>query len=242
MGDRKMADLPTDRMEEHPPFLLVVFGPFMVNNKRAELKRYGALFTCLSSRAIHIETLNNMDTDSFILALRRFIGRRGNVRLMRSDNGSNFVGCRKEMKKALMEIDQTKVKGFLQSKGSDWITWHHNPPSASHMGGIWERQIRSARAILVSLLKTHGRSLDDESLTTLLIETEAIVNSRPLTTETLGDVTSVQPISPTNLLTMKSKVVLPPPGNFVKNDMYCRKRWRRVQHIANEFWNRWRKE
>ena len=60
--------------------------------------------------------------------------------------------------------------------------------------------------------------------------------------DTLGDVQSKQPICPSNILTMKSKVVLPPPGHFVKADEYNRKRWRRIQHIANEFWVRWRKE
>ena len=94
----------------------------------------------------------------------------------------------------------------------------------------------------MSLLQTYGRSLIDESLRTLLAETEAIVNSRPLTVDTLGDVQREQPICPSNILTMKSKVVLPAPGHFVKTDEYIRKRWRRTQHIANEFWVRWRKE
>ena len=110
------------------------------------------------------------------------------------------------------------------------------------MGGVWERKIRSARAILMSLLHTHGRSLNNESLRTLLVETEAIVNSRPLTVDTLGDVQSEQPICPSNILTMKSKVVLPPPGHFVKAGEYNRKRLRHIQHIANEFWVRLGKE
>ena len=96
--------------------------------------------------------------------------------------------------------------------------------------------------ILSSLLKTHGESLTNESLHTLLVEVEAIVNSCPLTTETINDVTSLIPLSPLNLLTMKSKMVMPPPGIFATPDKYCRKHWRRVQHICNEFWNRWRKE
>ena len=96
--------------------------------------------------------------------------------------------------------------------------------------------------ILSSLLKTHGESLTNESLHTLLVELEAIVNSCPLTTETINDVTSLIPLSPLNLLTMKSKIVMPPPGIFPTPDKYCRKHWRRVQHICNEFWNRWRKE
>ena len=82
------------------------------------------------------------------------------------------------------------------------------------MGGVWERQIRSARAILNSLLKTRGRSLPDESLQPLLIEFEAIINSRPLTTDVLNDVTSLATLSSVNVLMIKSKVVMSPPGHF----------------------------
>ena len=86
------------------------------------------------------------------------------------------------------------------------------------MGGVWERQIRSPRAILNSLLKIHGSSLSHESLQTLLVEVEAIINLRPLTTDVLSDVTSLAPLSPVNLFTMKSKVVMPPPGHFTSPD------------------------
>ena len=109
------------------------------------------------------------------------------------------------------------------------------------MGGVWERQIRTASNILNSLLKTHGASLTDESLRILLTEVEAIVDSCPLTT-VINDVTSLVPPSPINLLTMKSRVVMPPPGVFTSAEIYCRKHWRRVQHLSNEFWSRWRKE
>ena len=115
-------------------------------------------------------------------------------------------------------------------------------PTASHMGGVWEPQTRSARNILSSLLKTHGRSLNDEALSTLMAEVEAVMNSRPLTVELLSDGNSLNPISPSNLLTMKSKVVMPPPGEFGRADIYCHKRWRRVHHISDEFWKRWQKE
>ena len=96
------------------------------------------------------------------------------------------------------------------------------------MGGVWERQIRSARGILSSLLKHHGKSLNDESFRTLMVEVESVVNSRPLTVATLSDPTSSLPLTPNQLLTGKTKVVMPPPGIFDATSVYSRKYWRRV--------------
>ena len=118
-----------------------------------------------------------------------------------------------------------KIHSFLLEQEGDWIRWHKNPPLASHMSGVWERQIRSARAILGSILKTHGECLDEESLLTVMTEVEGILNSRSLTVELLNYPTGLQPLSLVNVLTMKSKVVSPPPGEFSKPDIYNRKRW-----------------
>ena len=103
------------------------------------------------------------------------------------------------------------------------------------MGGVWENQIRSARSTLAALLKTNGHSLNDEGLQTLVAETEAIINSRTLTVESLSDVKSEILLSLSDLLTMKSDFIMPPPGVFKRPDLYSRRRWRRVQHIAGEF-------
>ena len=112
-------------------------------------------------------------------------------------------------------------------------TW----PAASNMGGAWERQTKSARKIWESLLKTHGASLSNESLQTrlvdvkaimnsrpltLLVDVKAIMNSRPLTSDLLSDINSLTPLSPKNLLTMKSKVVIPPPEVFSTPNIYPR--------------------
>ena len=240
-----MADLPVDRVSPAPPFTYCavdLFAPFVIREGRRELKRYGCLFTCLACRAIHIETTNSLDTASFINALRRFIARRGNIRELRSDSGTNFVGAERELNEARKSIDCESVSRFLSQQGADFIKWKRNPPSASHMGGVWERQIRSVRAVLSSLLKQHGHLLDDELFRTLLTEVEAVVNGRPLTVESLSDPDGPCPLTPNHLLTMKNSVILPPPGVFEKPDLYCRQRWRRVQHIANEFWTRWNKE
>ena len=176
------------------------------------------------------------------MILRRFFGRRGIVRLVRSDNGPNFIGESAELIRVFQKMDHKNIGNFLEENGGDWMVWKRNPPHASNMRGFCERQIRSARSILNSLLKTHGSNLPEEALQTLVVEVEVIVNSRPLTTEVMNDVTSLPPLSPINLLTMKSRVVMPPTESFTTPDRYSRKQWRRVQHVTNEFWGRWRKE
>ena len=109
------------------------------------------------------------------------------------------------------------------------------------MGEVWERQIRTARRILNTLLREHGSHLDDESLQTLMCVLESINKSRPLTVMS-SDVKDPYPLSPNQILTMKTSIVLPPPGKFQRNDVYMRRRWRRVQYLCNLFWWRWKRE
>ena len=104
------------------------------------------------------------------------------------------------------------------------------------MGGVWERQIKSARSILSAMFRNLGESLSDESLRTLLVEFEGITNSRPTTCESIGDVNAIIPLSPIKLLSSMTKVGMPPPGTFQKEDMYYKKQWQCVQHLLNEFW------
>ncbi|XP_067048714.1 uncharacterized protein [Acropora muricata] len=240
---QKMSDLPADRTEQAPPFTYSAvdyFGPWYIKEGRKEMKRYGVLFTCMYSRAVHLETAASLSTDSFLNAYRRFVGRRGPVRQLRSDQGTNFVGAKNELEATLLEMNHTTIQRELLKQNCDWIDWKMNVPQASHMGGAWERQIRTVRSVLSALLQKHGRQLDDESLRTLMVETEAIVNSRPLSTDDLADPSSVGALTPNHLLTMKSSVVLAPPGNFQAADVYSRKRWRRVQPLADEFGHRWK--
>ena len=93
-----------------------------------------------------------------------------------------------------------------------------------------------------SLLERHGGQLDDESLRTFMVEAEAIVNCRPLSVDTISSSQFSEPLTPNHILTMKSKVVLPPPGDFQRVDRYLSKRWRRVQYLVKEFWCKWKRE
>ena len=92
------------------------------------------------------------------------------------------------------------------------------------------------------MLHQHGTRIDTSTLRTFLYEAMAILNSRPLTIQNLNDPQGPEPLTPNHLLTMKTKIILPPPGSFVKEDLYARKRWRKTQYLLNEFWARWRKE
>ena len=171
------------------------------------MKRYGALFTCLSTRVVHIKVVVLYGDGLIHHGTAEGNSKKTNFQMIRSDSGSNFIGAENELCKAFNEMDHTKISNFLQGNGTDWLVWIKNTPTASHMGGVWERQIRSARNILSSLLKTHGRSLNDEALSTLMAEVEAVMNSRPLTVELLSNGNSLNPINPSNLLMIKSSYV-----------------------------------
>ena len=97
------------------------------------------------------------------------------------------------MQLAVKEMKHDEVSRYLPQNRTDYkyIEWNRNPHLASHMGEVWERQIRSTRAILSSLLQEKGSVLDYESFRILLTEVEAVVNSRPLTVETLSDSSSL---------------------------------------------------
>ena len=238
-GEQFMAKLPEDRITPcKPPFTYVgvdYFGPIEVKQGRSRVKRYGCIFTCLTVRAIHIEVANTLNTDSMINALRRFICLRGCPEQIRSDCGTNFTKADKELKETIEEWNQHRIDGFCAQRGIQWI---FNPPGASHMGGTWERMIRSVRQILKVLLKE--QVVCDEVLHTVLTEATNILNSRPLTRNS-DDPKDEEPLSPNHLLQLRPCSSLPP-GIFDKEDMYCRRQWRQAQYLSNLFWKRWIKE
>ncbi len=123
-SDQLMADLPKDRViSDLPAFTntgIDYFGPFLVKQGRKSEKRYGVIFTCLTSRAIHLETAHSLDTSSFICALRRFISRRGNVKRIRSDNGTNFVEANRELRDAIMRWNSNSIEYWMKQKEIDW--------------------------------------------------------------------------------------------------------------------------
>ena len=235
-GNQIMAELPTARLQiNEPPFSCTgvdYFGPLLVRQGRSNKKRYGCLFTCLTSRAIHLELAADLTTSSFINAFRRFIARRGSVvQRIISDNATNFVGCNREFRAAIKDWNQQQIHNCLRQRN---IEWTFNPPGASHMGGSWERMIRTVRRIMMAVIS--GQGVTDDSLHTILLEVEAMVNSRPLciSLEPGSDV----PLTPNHLLRVEPSVGLAP-IRTTSNDCYARQRYRLVQRVADQFWARW---
>ena len=234
-----MADLPSQRTDSSsPPFTYVgadYFGPIMVKNKGKVEKRYGCLFTCLVTRAVHLEVSRSLDVDSFLLALRRLISRRGKMKEVFSDNGTNFRAGNRELRAALRQWNLSKIEDKLTQ---DNIQWHFLPPSSPHFGGAWERLVRSTKRAMEAVLGS--RIVDDESLTTVLAEIEAVLNSRPLThVSTCHE--DLEALTPFHFLIGRASPNLPP-GIFEVQDLSCRRRWRQAQTMCDHFWRRWRKE
>ncbi|KAK3099229.1 hypothetical protein FSP39_001287 [Pinctada imbricata] len=246
LASQKMADLPADRLEPGPPFSNVgvdAFGPYQVMTRKtrggsANSKRWGILFTCLVTRAIHIELVDSMSSAAFINALRRFIAMRGTVKIFRSDRGTNFIGALDDLGIDRINVEDDSVQKFLISSDAKWI---FNPPHAAHYGGAWERLIGVVKRILNSVLsKQHN--LTHDVLNTLMAEVSAIVNARPLTPVS-SDPDNPTILSPSLLLTQK-----PPKydigdtiGSFSSKDV-LKSEWKRVQGLANTFWSRWKSE
>ena len=142
-GEQMMADLPKDCVRKAPSFTYCgfdLFGPFLVKERWSELKRYEALFTWLVSRAVHIEFVATMETDTFITAFWRMIARRGNIKSMRSDNGINFVRTENGKikgipKKGISRNETYQNQAFFSGKWSRLAGLDQNTPSTSQMGG-----------------------------------------------------------------------------------------------------------
>lgn len=241
--EQKMASLPADRLTSEPPFTQVgldVFGPWSIVTRRtrggsAESKRWAVLFTCMSTRATHIEVLESMSTSSFINALRRFFAIRGPSKQLRSDRGTNFIGACKELK---FNTSDPELTSYLDNQG---CTWTFNAPHSSHMGGCWERLIGVARRILEGmLLRSDSSRLTHEVLTTLMAEVMAILNARPLIPVST-DPDNPTILTPAMILTQKRTPVTAPPGDLDHTDLH-RNQWKQVQCLAERFWKRWRQE
>jgi len=197
-----MGELPRLRVTPSRPFTATgvdFAGPIQIYSgprNRTVTKAYIAVFVCFSTRAIHLEAVSNLSAQAFLAALRRFFARRGQSAHIHSDNGTNFHGARAELRRYYTEHCQNN-KTIIESLATDGTEWHFNPPSAPHMGGLWEAAVKSTKHHLLRI--TGSAKLNFEELTTMLCQIEACLNSRPLTAQS-SDPESFAVLTPAHFL------------------------------------------
>ncbi|CAH2223435.1 Hypothetical predicted protein, partial [Pelobates cultripes] len=174
---------------------------------------------------------------------------RGVVCQLHCDQGTNVIGAKNELKDVLKQCDTKALDTFLADEQCEFIfnapsARAHYPVNPVPLSCRWSlgTSIRTILNVLSAAKVQCSSRLDNAFLRTLFYETMAIVNSHPLTVNGINYPKAPEPLTPSHLILMKSKVALPPPGKFVKEDVYAAKRWRRIQNLAEQFCSRWKKK
>ena len=233
--------LPTFRVQEAPPFShtgVDFAGPLYVKVPESkQVKTWITLYTCCVTRAVHLDLVPDLTTSAFLRSFKRFSARRGFPVLMISDNGRTFKAAAREIQSVFSSPD---VKQYFVQQG---INWKFNVPRAPWWGGIFERLVRSVKRCLRKIL---GQAkLTYEELLTVLAEVELVLNSRPLTYVSAGDLE--EPLTPSHL--MYGRRILSLPDHLVNDEEdefdaheVVNSRLRYLNRTLNAFWKRWRRE
>lgn len=238
-----MGELPSVRVNMARPFLnsgVDYCGPFYVRDRirknSKKYKAYVAIFICMATKAVHIELVEDLTTESFLAALKRFMARRGKVKNIYSDNEKNFVGADRILQQIFEKED---FKGAVQEFAtSENIEWHFIPARSPHYGGLWESAVRSMK---IHLKRTLGETcLTVAEMTTVLTQIEAILNSRPLTPMS-EDPNDLRALTPGHFLIGEHLQSYPEQDlqDVSENRL---SRWQHVEQIKQRLWSRWQKE
>ena len=239
-----MGMLPIERTMLSRPFLntgVDYAGPLLIKTRPRgpSQKCWVALFVCFAVKAIHLELVTSASTPAFLAALRRFIARRGKPSNMYSDNGSNFLGANRELRELKLLLDsETHNEIVANNLAHDNISWHYNPASAPHFGGLWEAGVKSVKRHLKHVVG--GTALSYEEMTTVLCQIEACLNSRPLCPMS-SDPSDLQVLTPGHFLIGTELNSVPEP-NLRDVPVSRLNRWQHVQLLHQHFWNRWSNE
>lgn len=238
-----MADLPANRVNavEKPFSNTALDYTGCISIKLAggrghkSQKAYISIFVCMATKAIHLELVSELTAAAFIAAFRRFVARRGAVRNLYSDNGTNFVSANKILQEnADIEEEEYHAEVCNELRKND-TKWHFSPAGAPHFNGLAEAAVKTVK---MHLLKTIGDTkLTYEEMCTLLAQIEACVNSRPLC-QLSSSPDDISALTPAHFLVGES-LVAPPEPNHLESNVNWLTRWQRVQRMAQYFWSRW---
>jgi hypothetical protein len=237
-----MGNLPASRVTQAKPFQKVgvdFAGPFTVRASHMRTPRtykaYLCVLICFASKAVHLEVVSALSTDAFLACLDRFVSRRGLPSDIFSDCGTNFVGARNHLKQIYQNFDETQLQ---QKLAPQQITWHFNPPSGPHLGGLWESAVKSAKTLLTRIIGE--RVLTFEELTTVFTKVEAIINSRPLCPLS-SDPNNFDVLTPAHFLIGRPLLCVPE-HNVEQAPVSRLSRWQLLQQITQHLWKRWHSE
>ena len=229
-----MADLPPERLRPFsPPFSVTgvdLFGPFMLKyGRNKSIKAWGALFTCATVRAIHLDIVENLSTPAFLQTLRRFVAHHGWPKVFISDNGKNFVGAQAELKKLVQE-GQKQIEEFAVLHK---VVWKFNTPLSPHQGGLFESMIKQSKNAL--RIAIGQQTLSWNEMATVFAEIECLINSRPIGYSS-NDPNDLQPLTPNHFILGRASASVPQgPYEETKN---LHKRFKFVQMLVKQFWKR----
>jgi hypothetical protein len=240
---QKMGDLPVDRLQPARPFIktgIDYAGPIYLktgtSRSKQRVKAYIALFICFTTKAIHIELVGDLTTESFLNALKSFISRRGHVAEIYSDNATNFTDASRELK---LLLNSSKCQNLIsQEMNNVNIRWHFIPPRSPHFGGLWESGIKSIKYHLKRVIG--DTSVTYEEMYTLLTRVEASLNSRPLTPMS-PDPTDFSVLTPAHFL-IGEPMTAPLEPNLEELKINRLSRWQRIEQLRQQFWRRWIRE
>ncbi|XP_058839359.1 uncharacterized protein LOC131694869 [Topomyia yanbarensis] len=243
--DQQMGDLPFYRLNPSPTFQRVGIdfaGPILIKQsarRAVPVKGYICVFVCMATKAMHLEAVEDLSTEAFLSAFKRFVARRGIPETVFSDNGTNFIGARSELHQLyiLFKEDSTQQKIFEYCQVKE-IEWKTIPPSAPHFGGIWEAGVKSVKSVLKKVYKS--ASLPIMEFSTLLCQIEAILNSRPLFAHS-SDPNDLEALTPGHFIINRPLTSVPEPScaEIPTNRL---SRWQHIQKLREHFWKRWSRE
>ncbi|KFD62107.1 hypothetical protein M514_25709 [Trichuris suis] len=209
-------------------------GVFWVSQETVKLDY---LFTCLTIRAVYLDIAQSLSTEDFLLVLRRFVSLYGKPESVYPDNGRNFVGVARELRRAVQTLNgDDALKKYTASEG---IRWKFQPANAPHFGGIHESSVKSAKRALCRMLASgtpDSPRVTEEVFRTLLFEAPGLLNSRPITYAS-SDPKDYRPLTPNDFMNRPSFVHVPV-GTFTHASM--RQRYQEVERLSTLFWDLWK--
>lgn len=233
-----MGNLPSERLEAGFPFLrcgVDYAGPFYILNRKGRGSRlekcYLCLFICFSTRALHLELVTSLSSEYYILALKRFISRRGKPVQIFSDNGKNFVGAVKELSNFL----QDSASPIVDYASNNGIKFSFIPLYSPHYGGLWEAGVKSCKHHMTRVIG--NANLTYEEFSTVLVQIEAVLNSRPMYPLS-SDPNDFSPLTPAHFL-IGRPLTAPAGENVTASPLHMLSRYKRVEQLRQHFWKRW---